>query len=276
MKKNIATFMLFTIFLAILVFACEPTDQAVVKYVELTYVSTGDTSGDIPAKQKVEENGETYVLDGGLIGPEIIAGKLWQRLEGWTINQDGSGKIYKYGDKITLSEDTTLYAKYTTGDSAIGKIGPAGGLVFYDAGSVQAWGQYLECAPLSTETIKKWGASGTSVDTTTDTGAGADNTTAIITALTGLSETDKAAQYCDSLVYGGKDDWFLPSSGDLEFIYDNLVSQDIGIFNQFSYLSSSQYDVNHAYFVSFSDAGAGYVGSTGKTSDVLVRAIRAY
>ena len=38
-------------------------------------------------------------------------------------------------------------AAESPGDYTIGDTGPGGGIVFFDAGSVQPWGRYLEAGP---------------------------------------------------------------------------------------------------------------------------------
>jgi len=43
-------------------------------------------------------------------------------------------------------------------DCAIGDRGPRGGYVFYDAGSTQPWGRYLEAWPASVSVTNTWGA----------------------------------------------------------------------------------------------------------------------
>jgi hypothetical protein len=105
---------------------------------------------------------------------------------------------------------TTPSLTYTVGDT-----GPAGGLIFYDKGSYSDGWRYLEAAPASTEWENKpWGSFDADFigETEMEIGTGQSNTTTIVTWLNSHSETGKAAQLCDALVYGGYSDWFLPST----------------------------------------------------------------
>jgi len=95
----------------------------------------------------------------------------------------------------------------------VGDIGPGGGIVFYDAGSTQSWGRYLEVAPAS------WSGSGDGTPMWCDNtdlliagangvaiGTGATNTAAIVAACASGAAVN-AAGYRG----GGLSDWFLPA-----------------------------------------------------------------
>lgn len=114
---------------------------------------------------------------------------------------------------------------------------------------------------------EEWGCSGISIGTSEAIGSGKTNTTAIVT---GCSQTGTAARICNDLVLNNYDDWFLPSTNELQQMY--LQKNVIGGFVNSQYWSSSQYDAVSAWYQSF-------VGNVpfmqSKTTPSYVRAIRS-
>ncbi|AFG36833.1 hypothetical protein [Spirochaeta africana] len=147
---------------------------------------------------------------------------------------------------------------YQLGDFAIGDTGPAGGLIFYiDEAEAFDW-TFLEAAPntwnggTADPSIVWSDPSDTTGATGTEVGAGQANTTAIVTWLDDNDQEDRAAQVVDSLVFGGKEDWFLPSLDEVTKMYENLASEDAGGFTSAGYWSSSEQTANNARFQWFS------------------------
>jgi hypothetical protein len=155
--------------------------------------------------------------------------------------------------------------------------GEGGGFIFYDKGTYSDGWRYLEAAPESMEWIdKQWGASGSEITgTATAIGTGLANTIAIVTWLNSNGESDRAAQLCDSLIYNGYSDWFLPSKDELNLMYQNLRVKDIGGFSDnMSYWCSSELLQDYSWSQLFEN---GYQDSSNpKSSLKYVRAIRAY
>jgi hypothetical protein len=114
------------------------------------------------------------------------------------------------------------------------------------------------------------GATGTAI------GTGQANTTAIIA---NQGAGNYAAKLADDLVVGKYSDWYLPSRDELALMYSNIGQgapaplTNIGGFVSNGYWSSSEYDLNYSWFLSF------YVGNhtnLRKGSSFLVRAVRAF
>ena len=84
-------------------------------------------------------------------------------------------------------------------------------------------------------------------------------------------ETGRAAQLCDAAAFGGKNDWFLPSIGELSVLYG--VREAAGIGNSGVYRSSSQNNNLNAWAWDFSD---NRLSNNSKTNTQPVRAIRAF
>jgi len=177
------------------------------------------------------------------------------------------------------SENLTLYAQYGN-IPPIGAVGPAGGNVFYDKGFYSDDWRYLEAGPKATEGTKAWwsgspttvGATGTAI------GTGKANTDAIVST---SGSDGSAAKYCTDLVYGGYDDWFLPSIDELELIYDNLKKEYKGNYTNYYYWSSTEfsiYDANTYYFYGSSlNIGASNKANGAADSDrINVRPVRAF
>jgi hypothetical protein len=192
---------------------------------------------------------------------------------------DGSsvGAVSSY-TFTNVTQDHTLYATFIieeNGTYDLRDIGPAGGYIFYDKGYYSSGWRYLEAAPASAEwTTKQWGSHEIFIGgTEAGIGTGQSNTTIIVTWLNNHSETDRAAQLCDALVYGGYSDWFLPSRMELNLIYENLHLFGVGGFADDYYWSSSEYSANLAYLQAFSNGG---YGNFYKYGTHRVRAVRAF
>jgi hypothetical protein len=176
---------------------------------------------------------------------------------------------------VLLALVFVAYPNADDGGYAIGGAGPGGGFVFYDKGSASDGWQYLEVAPASTEWRRKLrGAGGEYFGTSsTSIGSGKTNTATMVAKLLERNEDDTAAQLCDGLIFGGKDDWFLPSKDELNEIYKNLAAKGKGDFDLTagSFMSSSEVNEHHVWHQDF---------STGNQYDGLefgrVRAVRAF
>ena len=188
----------------------------------------------------------------------------------------------------TVAATTTTVAATTTtvalacasgGLCAVGDTGPGGGIVFYDAGSVQSWGRYLEAAPFGDEVQRTWATGGnqsaavSGADGTAN-GTGEQNTADIV-AQSGNVAVTSAAVYCSELVSGGQSDWFLPSKDELNLMYTNLhsASTPLGGFASDYYWSSSELDAYSAWYQTFGFGGQGYAN---KANADYVRPVRAF
>jgi len=90
--------------------------------------------------------------------------------------------------------------------------------------------------------------------------------------LNAIPETDKAAQLAAAATFGGKNDWFLPSCGELNLLHMQRNLSGIGITPGFLW-SSSQNSNTYAWDQDFSD---GTWENAGKDIERPVRAIRAF
>ncbi|MDD2635939.1 MAG: hypothetical protein PHW82_10610 [Bacteroidales bacterium] len=209
----------------------------------------------------------------------------------YATNSTGTG----YGSVISFTTLGTAAGEYTIGD-----IGPAGGYIFYENSDylTDGW-RYLELSPLSTEVNGYvWGGKETPVGTSTDLGAGQNNTTKIV-ELFGDTEPFEgletyAARYCDALIVSNEDtdydDWFLPSSDEQWEIWWNLVSDQSNanngngerLDNAHFYIGTSQYwsscevEANTIYARAFGFSNGNYNNQPTKDSERIVRAIRRF
>jgi hypothetical protein len=184
---------------------------------------------------------------------------------------------------------------------AIGDTGPAGGMIFYDDEEDEIDDlpgyRYLEVAPRETEwSNSQWGAYGYSVDPSalgTALGDGMMNTENIVNyhdslenlyPLKGTYYTNPGAYYfkndgsvaaklCAELIYGGYDDWFLPSRDELALIHTNLCRCCPCDWSEYSYWSSSEDSECCAWQLNFI---AWNLRKSPKFENLRVKAVRAF
>jgi len=186
----------------------------------------------------------------------------------------------------TVGATTTVAPSTTTTVApvvySVGDTGPGGGIVFYDAGSTQSWGRYLEaacagwqngCDGTTADPTAAWGcwpvpaydAAGTAI------GVGDENTDEILTSCT---DAGIAAELADAYSNAGQSDWFLPSQDELNQMY--VQRTHIGPFStDAGYWSSSELGDNFAWDQSFNDGSQTLVYNYG-SSWLYIRPVRAF
>lgn len=161
----------------------------------------------------------------------------------------------------------------------VGDTGPGGGPIFFvDYHGEYRGFDYLEAAPASAEAdmgpqpwcnaplgtligVNDWAANAV--------GRGQANTNAML----GVCASG-AANAADAYVSPtGKDDWFLPSMGELMLMYTNLRQAGQGAFGSAGYWSSTERGANHAWVQYFH---IGYQDTIIKVDFLSVRPVRAF
>jgi hypothetical protein len=128
------------------------------------------------------------------------------------------------------------------------EIGPAGGIVFYDKGFYSDGWRFMEAAPASSEFNAIWGSTSVYVTgTQKGIGTGRTNTNLIVAMQGGPNAAGTAAQRCAALNINGYTDWFLPSSDELDLMYQILHRIGLGEFQNTWYWSSSQSNTARAW-----------------------------
>lgn len=173
---------------------------------------------------------------------------------------NSSGVIPPTSDPMLTGNTCT-----NNGPCAVGDIGPAGGVVFYDAGGKKSWGRYLEAAPSVAE-IRGLPWKKLSIDDrrrpiyrdtkersariarviSKQIGMGRANTQVIVST---YRKGSYAARYAHDLTLNGYDDWFLPSADELDLMFNVLQTsrQPMDVFAPRFYWTSSEYDFNNAW-----------------------------
>ncbi|OHD79937.1 MAG: hypothetical protein A3J97_00405 [Spirochaetes bacterium RIFOXYC1_FULL_54_7] len=237
------------------------------------------TAGTLPPNSLVF-SGEQFNLPkgGNLVGPYLAPPDevLTQRFTGW---HDGVAFFYEE-QFLTMPDENVVFTTQWTDDTIVnGKVGPAGGYIFYRNPN-PTWSDdegwlYLEIAPQDEEAV--W-ISGSATQTTTngytgpDIGWGKLNTMAIMAQ---DGHTASSASQSAGLIAGGFSDWFLPSEYELTAIYNNLwVPYFLGNFvSPNIYWASNETDASNSRGVSFNFGSA---DSYSKSALQHFRPIRAF
>ncbi|PKL13042.1 MAG: hypothetical protein CVV52_07635 [Spirochaetae bacterium HGW-Spirochaetae-8] len=300
-----------------------------VRYAVKTGYNAGDAASiDVPAFERIPITAIGAISGTAMVGEELTAGTLtpsgatadYQ----WTICDTEGGSYADIGGATAstytlvvadegkfikvVATGTGNYSGTATSAATVavaekvyvaGDTGPAGGLVFYDKGSVSDGWRYLEAAPTdiavsgtyifgysrtdstSSATTVLIGATATAI------GTGQANTTALVNAmgsnayevLFAFQSTSTTANYaarlCDIHVVGTFEDWFLPSIDELNSMYTNLKSNGLGDFTTTGfYWSSSEFAAGSASVKLFNVNGTQQ--NNDKSSPGHVRPIRSF
>ena len=160
--------------------------------------------------------------------------------------------------------------------------------MFYDKGFYSDGWRYLEAAPSDIGGFvfgyyRPDKENNNVVGTSFAVGSGKYNTERLVkhmdmdgkAYLIGSGEDLKeyAARKCLDYSNGGCDDWFLPSSDELNLMYENLHRNGLGSFADYTYWSSSENNANSAWVQDFDD---GNQNNNSRGHEARVRPVRAF
>ena len=158
----------------------------------------------------------------------------------------------------------------------VGAVGPGGGWIFFvDINHKYPGFNYLEVAPTDIPAVT-WcsdtthSISAVSGKISKAVGAGKANTKAMLEVCASGAANAANAYLTKSTVSG---DWFLPSLGELNLMYTNLLDLGVGGFANNVYWSSSEFGSFHAWYQIFYD---GSQLNYNKNVSIPVRAVRAF
>ena len=166
-------------------------------------------------------------------------------------------------------EEVSAVVEYSRGD-----VGPAGGIVFYvDRSDEHSW-TYLEAAPAGwydggDDPVVSWGEMGVEVGASgSAVGTGMENTSAIA-----QQSGDYAAKMVAEAEINGYSDWFLPSLGEIDEMYERLFRRQMGDLAREGYWTSTERNPDRAMIRNFDTAGQ---ISGQKMHENRIRPIRAF
>jgi hypothetical protein len=191
---------------------------------------SASTGGTALASTTALVNGTTYYASQTVSGCESTARlAVIVSLNNPTVS--ASSTTICGGTNVTI---TALTGTLTTSNFSVGSIGPSGGYVFYDQGSVINGWRYLEAMPydvINTNNFSLGCYCNTISNTSNIIGSGYTNT--IAWANSGCPTI--ANNYNPS----GNTDWFIPSKDELNLMFTNLKINNLGNFQNLQYWSST-------------------------------------
>ncbi|GHU43815.1 hypothetical protein FACS1894190_14650 [Spirochaetia bacterium] len=195
-----------------------------------------------------------------------------------TVSRAGYSGVKNASVTIGTVEPTPVVTHAPDEPWLIGEQGPAGGTVFFvndDPDTYRDW-DYLEAAPQDVPGLFAWASDGykdvhLDGEFSVDIGKGEANTTFILKA----DPDAPAAKAATGYELNGFTDWFLPSSGELNAMYENraVISGDFA--DSFYWSSSQNQDANdEAWYQRFDNGDIYYYGN--KYGTHYVRPVRAF
>jgi hypothetical protein len=168
----------------------------------------------------------------------------------------------------------------------LGDTGPGGGIIFYDAGSNQSWGRYIEATPIDWYLNSKGGsgsdqfkwctpgtyffnASGGTIPLTDAIGFGRSNRFQM-SRMCFTDDVTNAVGYLNTTGWNGRYDWFLPTLSEM----DALNNYANGALTQKAYWVSADTSTSNAVLATYSNWPSRTLSSSAKSGMNSMRPMR--